>query len=188
MRPIDLLALFVPQLPLAHIVNDNGSFLSGLAHPALGFDHLLAMIAVGIISAQLGGRAIWTVPATFVTVMAIGGVLGMAGISILSVEFGIALSVLSLGIAIAAGQKVPVWFAMTFVGVFALFHGHAHGAEMPNLALPILYAAGFLTGTASIHLTGVCIGLVAETYQRGPVALRILGASIAGIGAYLIVS
>jgi len=183
-----LLALtaFVPGVSYAHVVGSGGGFMAGLNHPVLGFDHLLAMLSVGILSAQMGGRAIWTVPATFVAVMIVGGVLGMQGIRLMSVETGIALSVLALGIALAAEKKLPPLLAMLFVGVFALFHGHAHGTEMPYLAEPLFYAAGFVVGTAAIHIVGVLIGVAADRLRLGG-QLRYLGAGIAGVGFHLMV-
>ncbi len=160
-----------------------GSFIAGLAHPVLGIDHFLAMVSVGIVSAQIGGRAIWTVPATFVVVMALGGLLGFIDAGLTAVETGIAFSVLVLGIAIAADRKLPVMLAMAGVGVFAVFHGYAHGAEMPTVAAPVRYATGFMTGTALLHVAGVLIGDISQHYARGRVLLRVAGGAIAGVGA-----
>jgi urease accessory protein len=123
----------------------------------------------------------------FVLTMAVGGLLGMAGIHILSVELGIAFSVLALGIALAAEKKLPVAVAMIVVAIFAIFHGHAHGTEMPVLASPLLYAAGFLLGTAAIHMGGVSIGAIAQQTPRGTILLRFAGAGIAGIGLHLMI-
>ena len=176
-----------PSFALAHEVPGGGGFVSGLSHPVLGFDHLLAMLSVGILSAQMGGHAIWRVPTAFVIVMLVGGVLGINGIEILSVEVGIVLSVFALGVAIAAAKKLPSFWAMIFVGFFALFHGHAHGTEMPYLSKPAFYALGFVVGTAAIHIAGVSIGLITEKFNDGKQLLRYLGASIAGIGFHLLV-
>ena len=129
-----------------------GSFIGGLAHPVLGLDHLLAMLSVGIVSAQIGGRAIWTVPATFVVVMALGGLWGLMGFGFFAVEVGIALSVLALGLVILANQSIPVYVVMIAVGLFALFHGYAHGAEMPEIAQPIRYSLGFLDSAQSLFI------------------------------------
>ena len=175
-----------PNLAFAHGVGAAGGFLAGLTHPVLGFDHLLAMVSVGILSAQMGGRAIWTVPTTFVLVMLLGGILGIWNIAIVSVELGIACSVLALGVVIAAGKKMPSFLAMFFVGFFAIFHGHAHGTEMPNLAKPAFYAFGFVVGTAGIHIAGVVMGLLAERFTYGGRLLRVSGAAIACIGLYLV--
>jgi urease accessory protein len=163
-----------------------GGFLSGLVHPVLGYDHLLAMLSVGILSAQIGGRAIWTVPATFVSVMALGGSLGFIDIGLQSTELGIAASLVILGSIIAAERKLPVLLAMAGVGFFAVFHGYAHGAEMPQTAEPVAYAFGFLTGTALIHIAGLVIGDIAKHYQLGPAMLRVGGCLIAIAGVLFI--
>jgi len=160
-----------------------GSFLSGLTHPVLGLDHFLAMLSVGILSAQIGGRAIWTVPATFVLIMAFGGLLGWVDIGLSAVEVGIAFSVVALGTAIAIDKKVPLVVAMSAVGVFAIFHGYAHGQEMPVVANAVTYALGFMSGTALLHLLGVLIGDISQHYARGKVILRVAGAGIAATGA-----
>ncbi|MDT3282312.1 HupE/UreJ family protein [Shewanella sp. SP1S1-7] len=170
----------------AHEIHSGGGFMSGFNHPVLGFDHLLAMLSVGMLSTQLGGRAIWTVPLAFVTFMLVGGILGLYAIAVPFVEMGIALSVLLLGLAIAFDRQIPLLFAMAFVGVFAIFHGHAHGAEMPALASPVLYALGFLFGTAVIHLGGVMIGLGMQRMTGQRNLMRVTGAAIAAMGGYLL--
>lgn len=170
----------------AHEIHSGGGFMSGFNHPVLGFDHLLAMLSVGMLSTQLGGRAIWTVPLAFVTFMLVGGILGLYAIAVPFVEIGIALSVLLLGLAIAFDLQIPLLFAMAFVGIFAIFHGHAHGAEMPALASPVLYALGFLFGTAVIHLGGVMIGLGMQRMTGQRNLMRVTGAAIAAIGGYLL--
>lgn len=181
-----LIGLLLPSIVFAHEDVQVGGFIPGFSHPILGFDHLLAMISVGILSAQMGGRAIWTVPATFVGLMLVGGVLGIQGVPLFSVELGIAFSVFALGIALAADKKLPPILAMIFVGIFAIFHGHAHGTEMPHLVKSELYALGFVAGTALIHVAGVLIGMFSHKMRSGPQLLRYLGASIAGIGFYII--
>ena len=163
-----------------------GSFMAGITHPVLGVDHFLAMVSVGVVSAQIGGRALWSVPLTFVAVMAVGGVLGLYDIGLGGIEFGIAVSVLVLGAAIAADRSLPVWVAMIAVGLFAVFHGYAHGAEMPRVAEPVRYATGFLTGTAALHVAGLVIGDITQHYERGKVALRVAGAVIAAIGCFFL--
>ncbi len=179
--------LFFPQFVYAHQAGAGGGFVAGVTHPVLGFDHLLAMLSVGILSAQMGGRAIWTVPATFVSVMLVGGILGIQGVPFFSIELGITISVLALGISIASERKFPTLLAMLFVGFFAIFHGYAHGDEIPYLVEPVYYALGFVTGTAGIHIAGVIVGLAAEKFNDGEQLLRYLGAAIAGIGFHLIV-
>jgi urease accessory protein len=176
-----------PAIAQAHSIEGAGGFMSGLGHPVLGFDHLLAMLSVGILSAQMGGKAIWMIPTTFVGVMLIGGILGMQDIPLFSVELGIAFSVFALGISLAAEKKLPALLAMAFVGFFALFHGHAHGAEMPSLAQPVNYALGFVTGTALIHVSGVLVGLISQQTPKGTEVLRFAGAGIAGIGFHLLI-
>jgi len=185
-----LAAVLSPQLAIAHEAAGLrfGSFIGGLAHPVLGLDHFLAMVSVGVLSAQIGGRAIWTVPATFVGVMAFGGLLGLIDVGLSAIEVGIACSLLALGFAIAMDRKIPLSAAMAAVGFFAIFHGYAHGAEMPNVAKPLIYSIGFLTGTAALHLFGVIIGDIARRYVRGKAALRFAGGAIAAIGTSFLVS
>lgn len=181
-----LVFLSLPSLLYAHTGYGGGGFVSGLMHPVLGFDHLLAMVSVGILSAQMGGQAIWKVPATFVMVMMIGGILGISGVGIPVSEYGIAASVLFLGVALFAERKLPVAFAMIFVGFFAVFHGYAHGVEMPEIARPLYYSLGFTAGTALIHIFGVLIGYFATKSRTGSNLLRFAGAGIAGIGLYIL--
>lgn len=154
-----------------------GSFLGGLLHPVLGLDHFLAMVSVGIVSAFIGGRAIWTVPATFVAAMAIGGFGGSAELGVGSgfVELAIALSVVALGSVIVLDQKLSISVAMGAVAFFGFFHGYAHGQEIPDIARPFVYAGGFLLGTALIHLLGVLIGDISRRYAAGRRVLRVVG-------------
>lgn len=163
-------------------VGGAGGFMPGLLHPVLGFDHLLAMVSVGLLSVQIGGRAIWTVPAAFVAFLIGGGALGLAGVPLPSVEGVIALSVLVLGVAIAGQRRVPVALAMAVVGVFAVFHGHAHGAEVPSLAEPLAYVAGFALASALLHLIGVALGVLGGR----PQARALVGAGVAGIGLHMV--
>jgi urease accessory protein len=176
----------LPAALFAHTGHDALGFATGFTHPVFGLDHLLAMLSVGILSAQMGGRAIWTVPLTFVSLMLVGGVFGMLGIPFFSVEIAIALSVLLLGILIASNKKFPLFITMAGVGFFALFHGHAHGGEMPGSAQPALYALGFVLGTSLIHLLGVFLGWVATRQPRHSLILRISGVAIAVVGAYFL--
>lgn len=176
-------------IPIAHTGYDSGIY-AGLLHPLLGIDHLLAMVTVGLLSAQLGGRAIWTVPAAFVSVMAVGGLFGLTGIGIPFVEYGIAFSVVALGIALAARRQMPLLLAMAFVGVFAIFHGHAHGTELPSVSDTVLaitaYVFGFLVATAGLHLIGALIGQIAVGNPRGANILRLSGVAIAIMGVFII--
>lgn len=186
--PGAVLALLLSGGARAHenVSAEYGSFLGGLSHPVLGIDHFLAMVCVGILSAQIGGRAIWTVPATFVIVMALGGLLGMNDVGLGAIELGIASSVLVLGLAIAADRRFPVMLVLAAVGFFAVFHGYAHGLEMPTVANPVEYSIGFMTGTAGLHLLGVLIGDIARRYARGHTVMRVIGGAVAGIGAWYI--
>ncbi len=165
-----------------------GPFLSGITHPVLGFDHLLAMVSVGMISAQIGGRAIWTVPATFVAVMFFGGLLGLNYGGLTGYEIGIAISVLLLGSALAADKKLNAGFAMIAVAVFAVFHGYAHGEEIPTIAEPPPYVAGFMTGTIILHIAGVVLADISTHYEKGKILLRFLGGFIALSGMYFLIN
>lgn len=178
--------LLLPAVASAHTFQGETGFVSGIFHPVLGFDHLLAMLCVGIVSAQMGGRSIWTIPLTFVSVMGLGGFLGMQNIPVPGVEYGIALSVLILGLAVASGRKIHYLAVFLGVAFFAVFHGHAHGAEMPAMASPLIFSLGFLIGTAAIHLAGVGIGVTAAHINNGMQTLRYVGAGIAGIGVYIV--
>lgn len=178
--------LLSPVVAFAHEEGGSG-FMAGLTHPVLGLDHLLAMLSVGILSAQMGGRAIWMVPLTFVAVMWVGGMVGIGSAEFAWIEMGIALSVIILGLAIAFDKKQPLGFAMAGVGAFAFLHGHAHGVEMPNLASPGMYAIGFILGTTLIHLAGVFIGAISEKMKGGVMLLRFAGAFIAGMGLQILI-
>jgi len=138
---------------------DAGGLMHGFTHPLGGLDHVLAMVAVGLYAALLGGRALWLVPAACVGVMALGGALWAAGYPLPYAEVGIALSVVVLGLAVALRVSLPTLAAMALVGVFAVFHGHAHGAEMPQDLSGYEYAAGFLAATALLHAAGIALGL-----------------------------
>jgi urease accessory protein len=181
--------LFFLNLPpmLLHVTPGSGA-VEGFLHPLLGLDHLLAMVTVGLLSAQLGGRAIWTVPLTFVSVMALGGLLGLIGIDLPLVEFGIAASVIVLGLALLLKAKLPELVAMIFVGIFAVFHGYAHGAELPEVSSPIIalaYVVGFLVSTAGLHVIGALLGYIMLRNQRGTLVLRGSGMLIALAGAFI---
>ena len=178
---------FLPTAALAHTgVGHASGFMHGFAHPISGLDHILAMVMVGVFAWQLGGRALWLVPAAFVLVMVVGGVLGVAGIDVPYVETGIALSVVVLGAVVALGVKAPVAMAMGLVGLFAIFHGHAHGAEMLEDAGGLAYAAGFMIATALLHAAGVGVGLLIGkvSESHGPAVVRTAGgaAAVAGVG------
>jgi len=158
-----------------------GGFASGFEHPLSGWDHLLAMIAVGLWGAFLGRPLIWALPITFPLMMVVGAIAGMFEFPMPPVEFGVALSVLSLGSCIALAYRAPTWAAITIVAIFALFHGYAHGRELPSAADPIGYSTGFVLATGMLHLAGVAIGLLAN-HRRGVIAIRAAGAAIAATG------
>ena len=143
---------------------DAGGFVHGFMHPVGGLDHVLVMVAVGLYAATIGGRALWFVPATFVSVMAIGGALGTAGIALPYVEIGIGISVVVLGLAVALRLSLPTLAAMALVGLFAIFHGYVHGAEMPQQASGYAYAAGFMLATALLHGAGIALGFAAGRF------------------------
>jgi urease accessory protein len=162
-----------------------GGFFSGFTHPIFGYDHLLAMLAVGIWGAQMGGRAVWSLPVTFPLIMAVGAVIGMAGIYLPAVETGIALSVLALGLAIAFAWRPFEPVALMIIAIFAVCHGYAHGQELPEAADPTAYSAGFVIATGGIHVLGIGIGLVIGKLLEGRVS-RALGALIAAGGLYFL--
>lgn len=181
-----LLIFLLPSLAQAHpgVPGHTHGFGNGLSHPLTGLDHLCAMIAVGLWAAQRGGRALWLVPLTFVSIMVTGGILGMGGMGIPYVEQGIAASVLVLGIFIAAAVRLPLWASMAIVGLFALFHGYAHGAEMPDTASGFAYGIGFVVATASLHLSGIALGITAQRFASAQ-WVRCAGGAIAACGVYL---
>ena len=159
----------------------GGGFLTGFLHPILGWDHVAAMVAVGLWGAFLGAPAIWLLPVTFPLVMALGGALGVAGVPVPGIETGIAASALIIGLAVLMAWRPPLMVAAVIVGFFAVFHGHAHGQEMPQAANPLAYAAGFVIGTGFLHLAGISLGLFTAS-ERGALAVRGLGAVIAAAG------
>ncbi len=162
-----------------------GGFTSGLLHPLSGFDHLLAMVSVGLWGAFLGRPLIVALPVIFPTVMALGGVLGMANVPLPPIEIGIALSVLVLGGLIATATRAPAWAACLLVGMFAIFHGYAHGRELPSAADPVGYSVGFMLATGLLHLAGIGLGLM-NARPVGVVATRSLGAGIAATGVFFL--
>lgn len=158
-------------------------FLSGILHPVSGLDHVLAMVAVGLWGAQLGAPAIWLLPVAFPLVMAFGGFLGLMGVPLPGVEIGIALSAVLLGVMVATQSKPPLGAAVALVGFFAVFHGHAHGTELPEGASGLLYSVGFVIATGLLHATGIAVGLV-HRWERGRLALRGAGAAVAAAGVF----
>ena len=177
-----LALLFLATPALAHTgTGIQGGFLSGFTHPIFGWDHVVAMVAVGLWGAVLGRPAIWILPIVFPLIMALGAMLGILGVPIPHIETGIALSGVVLGLLVLFAVRAPLIVAAVLVGLFAVFHGHAHGTELPELANPFAYAAGFVIGTGLLHLAGILIGTLAA--WRGGVVVRAGGAVIALVGA-----
>ena len=156
-------------------------FTSGFLHPLTGLDHVTAMVAVGLWGAFLGAPAMWVLPVVFPVVMAFGGAVGVLGVPIPGVETGIALSSLILGICVAFAVRPPLWVAALIVGTFAIFHGHAHGAEMPHAANAMTYAIGFVVATGLLHLCGIAFGLLVR-WPWGQKLVRVGGVAIALVG------
>lgn len=164
---------------------ETGSFFGGFAHPWAGLDHVLAMLAVGIWATQIGSRAQWLLPLVFPLLMLGGGAAGMSGLALPGVETGIALSALLLGALMLLVARPKTVTAAALVGVFALFHGHAHGAELPAGNSALLFSAGFVLATLSLHVLGMGLGLL-HRWQAGALALRGAGGLIAASGAVLL--
>lgn len=180
--------LLLPLTAIAHTgVGETTGLMHGMTHPISGADHLFAMLAVGIWAAQSGGRAIWAVPATFVIVMILGGVLGFTGVNVPFIEEGILVSVLVLGVLIAGAFKFPVVIGAMIVALFAVFHGHAHGTEMPLAINAISYGIGFSLSTALLHFIGISAGIWLQKLNLD-VINRFVGGAIALGGFYLVVS
>ncbi len=160
----------------------GGGFVSGLLHPIFGWDHVVAMVAVGLWGGILGKPAIWILPIVFPLVMALGAALGIAGIPVPFIEAGIALSGVVLGLLIVFLVKMPIPAAAVIVGLFAIFHGHAHGTELPDAANPVAYAIGFVIATGLLHLAGIVFGILMGS-ATGTWIVRAGGAAIALVGA-----
>ena len=190
MRVRALLALALIALPTAAFAHaghgDTAGLLSGFMHPVGGIDHVLAMVAVGVFAFVLGGRALFLVPLSFVAMMLAGFALGTSGISLPFVELGIALSSIVIGAAAAWGKPMPVAAAMSLVGAFAVFHGHAHGAEMPANAAGLEYALGFMLATAALHLAGIgaAMGVTRLVGKYGKPVAQVAGGvfALGGLG------
>jgi urease accessory protein len=172
-----------PSFAFAHEQTGAAAgFLTGLAHPISGLDHVIAMVAVGLWGAQLGAPAMFLLPVAFPMVMAIGGMLGLIGVPLPGIEIGIAVSAVVLGAVVLASAQPRVWVALVIVGFFAVFHGHAHGTELPPGQSGLFYSVGFVAATGILHAFGILFGLV-HRWPIGRVALRAAGAlaSIAGM-------
>jgi urease accessory protein len=180
-------ALLAPATVLAHNPGGvAGGFVSGFMHPLTGIDHILAMVAVGIWGAQLGAPAIWALPIAFPLVMSIGGAMGVRGVPLPGVEIGIASSALLLGLMIFSEARPSLIAAALLVGFFAIFHGYAHGAELPRAANPLAYGVGFVLATGLLHVSGIAMGLI-HRWSLGARVLRLTGGAISLAGLFLLV-
>ena len=183
---LPLVMVLEPAAALGHEeAGQAAGFLAGLAHPVSGLDHVLAMVAVGLWGAVLGAPAIWVLPVAFPLVMALGGLLGLLGTPLPGVEVGIALSALFLGAMVLVEARPPLAVATVAVALFAIFHGHAHGTELPAGSSALLYSLGFVIATGLLHATGIAIGAL-HRWPAGAVALRVAGLSVAVAGAFFL--
>ena len=183
---VAVLSLLLGSTVEAHVGTGlAGGFGSGFKHPLIGFDHVLAMVSVGLWGAFLGRPLIFALPVVFPAMMVVGAIMGMFVVPLPSVELGIALSVVVLGGCIALSARAPVWAASIIVAVFAVFHGYAHGKELPSAADPISYSAGFVLATGLLHVAGICLGFLNDL-RNGVVATRSMGAVIAMVGIGLL--
>lgn len=179
-------AALAPAIAFAHEETGQAAgFLAGLLHPVTGVDHVLAMISVGLWGAVLGPPAIWVLPVAFPLVMALGGLMGLLGIPLPGVEIGIALSAIVLGTMVLTEARPPIWFAALIVAVFAVFHGHAHGRELPDGTSALLYSLGFVIATGLLHAVGILLG-AAYRWPAGRRGLRVAGAGVALAGIFFL--
>jgi urease accessory protein len=180
----------LPTEALAHTGHgDTAGLVHGLMHPVGGLDHILAMVLVGILAFQKGGRALWLLPLSFMTVMALAGLAGFAALDVPFVEWGIILSIIVLGAVVAFGFAAPVPAAAGLVGLFAIFHGYAHGAETPGSAGGLAYGAGFIAATGLLHALGIAVGagLAYVARSRGLALARWVGSAASLTGLWLLV-
>jgi urease accessory protein len=181
-----VLGALIPNAASAHMGTGlAGGFASGFTHPLGGFDHLLAMVSVGLWGAFLGRPLVYTLPVIFPAMMVVGAIMGMFGFPVPRTELVIAVSVLALGGCIALAIRAPTWAAISIVTVFAVFHGYAHGRELPSAADPVGYSAGFVLVTGLLHVSGIALGTL-NNQPGGVVATRSLGAGIATAGVWFL--
>jgi len=186
-----LVTVLFPQVASAHVnAGETSGFMHGFLHPIGGLDHILAMVGVGLWAAQLGGKALWSVPLAFVSAMALGGVLGIAGITVPLVEPGIIVSSFILGGLVLMATRLPLWASASLVGFLAIFHGFAHGAEMPSDSSGLLYSAGFMAATLGLHLAGIGAVAIVKLFNqdKSETLVRISGAVILLAGVYVLVN
>jgi urease accessory protein len=178
--------MLTPATALAHReVGQATGFLSGFEHPISGLDHVLAMIAVGLWGAVLGPPAIWVLPVAFPVMMAFGGLMGLLGFPLPGVEIGIAVSAVVLGAMVLAQLRPPLWIAAALVAFFAIFHGHAHGRELPEGTNALLYSLGFVVATGLLHAVGILLG-EAHRWSAGRQAVRAAGGGVALAGLFFL--
>jgi urease accessory protein len=185
---VGLLALLLADATpaLAHVESGRATgFTTGLAHPLSGLDHVLAMVAVGLWGAQLGAPAVWLLPIAFPMAMATGGMLGLLGVPLPGVEVGIAVSAILLGAAVMTERRLPLVAAAILVGFFAIFHGHAHGTELPPGENGLLYSFGFVVATGCLHAVGIAVGVI-HRWPTGRIALRIAGGAVGLAGVFFL--
>jgi len=176
---------YIPTAGAHNIGTEGAGFITGLAHPFMGLDHLLAMIAVGIWAAQTGGNAVWRLPLSFIVMMAVAALISASGFSLPALEPLITGSVVLLGLMVVFAIRLPINLSMVLVGLFAVFHGYAHGLEMPQASSALFYGSGFVLATSLLHLIGIGLGKVA---YRKHLLSRLIGSMIALAGLYLVTS
>jgi len=185
---VPALCALLPGFALAHVesgVAGDGGFVSGLVHPVTGLDHVVAMVAVGLWGAVLGSPAIWVLPIVFPLIMTVGAVLGILDVPVPAIDLGIAASAIVLGGMVSANARPPMAIAFLLIALFAIYHGHPHGAALPDFGVPILYAAGFVVATGLLHAAGIVFGLLYR-WPTGKAAVRVLGSAIAAVGGYFL--
>ena len=183
---IIVVTVFWPIYAWAHVGSgEAGGFITGLQHPVSGLDHVIAMLAVGLWGAQLGAPALWLLPVVFPIMMAGGGCLGLMGVPLPGVEIGIAVSAVVLGLMVLSEARLKIQLAMVIVAFFAIFHGHAHGTELPAGQSGLLYSIGFVVATGCLHAAGIAIGLI-HRWQVGRLALRSAGSIVCAGGIYFL--
>lgn len=176
-----------PATAHAHWIGGSG-LMSGLTHPFLGTDHLLAIIAVGIVSTLWKGKIIWKIPGTFVALMVVGGLMGMDGVRLPFAETGIALSILLLGTMLAIQKQIPLEIMLMSVALFGMMHGYAHGSELPGAASPLRFGMGFVMATSVLHLAGALIGRMARERQWTIAMMRAAGTGMAVMGGLFLMA
>jgi urease accessory protein len=183
---IIMVTVLWPPYAWAHVGSgEAGGFITGLQHPVSGLDHVVAMIAVGLWGAQLGNPALWVLPVVFPMMMASGGMLGLMGIPLPGVEIGIAISAIVLGAMVFTEARLKIQLAMIIVAFFAIFHGHAHGTELPAGQSGLLYSIGFVAATGCLHGVGIAIGMIYR-WSKGRLALRAAGAVVCVAGIFFL--